>query len=430
MEIEAKGNQVRNPVTKQSFGQRATGLRDVIRRGRNLLRPPDGYPGVQLTWKRRLNLYLVRFQEWRGSTRLLGSPLILTLETGNSCNLRCPFCFTGAGETGRKRSMLSLPLYQSLMDEMGDRLFMVELYNWGEPLLNKDIEEMIRIADGKGISTFISSNMSLVPPHFNAERAESIVRSGLDVLGCSIDGATQEVYEQYRVKGNLSAVLNNVRLINEAKVRLGSSTPLMVWEYHVFPHNRHEIEHARAMAAELGMTYSVNKGWIPGEDWGRGEYEFLGAGRARRCNFLWERAVVQNDGGVAACCGSFYREDDFGGVGAGESGLDASSFRKVWNNQKFREARGLFGKDGRGEAGAGSLCYECPATLMWDEYLAHVRAGGAPMTYTSRFSSNDGFNFFLGRAPEGTDRGDLPAAREIIPLTRVDSSPVTPDKLI
>jgi MoaA/NifB/PqqE/SkfB family radical SAM enzyme len=402
---------------------RAKAAGDAMRRGRNPLRAPDGYPGTRLTLKRRLNLYLLRVQQWRGDTRLFGYPIVLTVETGNLCNLRCPYCFTGAGEVGRGKSAMSMDLFRGLMDELGDRLLMVELYNWGEPLLNKDLEEMVALAHRKGVSTFISTNLSLRPPVFDAARAERLVKSGLSILGCSIDGATQEAYEKYRVRGDLQAVLDNVRLVAEAKRKLGSSTPQLVWEYHVFPHNRHEVEEARRLADELGMTFAVSKGWIPGEDWDRNAYEWLGAGRAQRCDFLWQRAVVHNDGGVSACCGLFYKEDDFGSVrrepAVPLSALAHEPFRSVWNNKEFREARGLFGRHVPTNGGSASVCSQCPATLMWQGYRRHIEAGGSPSGYVPPFSSNDGFNFFLQRAPSGKDRGELPEARQIIQLIDV-----------
>ena len=316
-----------------------------------------------------------------------------------------------------------MELYRGLMDELGDRLLMVELYNWGEPLLNKDLEEMIALSHTKGVSTFISTNLSLRPPVFDAARAERLVASGLSILGCSIDGATQEVYEKYRVRGDLQVVLDNVRLVADAKRKLGSSTPQLVWEYHVFPHNRHEVELARQAAEELGMTFAVSKGWIPGEDWDRGAYEWVGAGRAQRCDFLWQRAVVHNDGGVSACCGLYYKEDDFGSVrrepAVALSELAHQRFRTVWNNREFREARALFGQHGPPEDGGASVCSQCPATLMWHAYRRHIDNGGSPSTYEPAFSSNDGFNFFLQRTPTTKDRGELPQAQQIIPLIDV-----------
>ena len=54
-------------------------------------------------------------------------------------------------------------------------------------------------------------------------------------------------------------------LVSDAKKRLGSATPRLVWEFHVFPHNLADIETAKIMAAELGMDIAVSKGWTVGE---------------------------------------------------------------------------------------------------------------------------------------------------------------------
>lgn len=356
---------------------------------------PPGYPGLRLTARRVLNYNLVRWQRARGHTRLLGHPLILTLEATNACNLRCPYCFTGAGETGRKRSMMPMPLYRDILRELGPYALMVDFYNWGEPLLNKQLPEMIRIAADHGASTVVSTNLSFA---FDRSRAEAIVRSGLAVFGASIDGATQAGYQHYRVGGKLETCLKNLKLMVEVKRDLGSATPSLVWSYHVFPENRHEVETARAMAAELGVEFTATKGWVAGPEWESGaECEFPAVARVEpeRCRFLWMHAVINNDGGVAPCSGAFYPEDDFGTVGPG-------SFREVWNGEKFRAARRLFER--RDGSGADLICYECPFTLAWEDRQRHLAQGQASASFAHPYSTNDWFNFFFDRRPANRPR--------------------------
>ena len=175
----------------RKFIQRFTpsfGLFDV----RVFLRPVRPL-GSKLTLKRLLNLYVVRFQRMRGRSKVHGYPVTLTIESANVCNLACPFCFTGAGEVSRAKTHFPMPLYKRTMDELGDYLFQLELHNWGEPLLNKNIPDLIQIATDKGVSTLISTNFSFP---FSEERAEALVGSGLSILGVSLDGARQETYEQ------------------------------------------------------------------------------------------------------------------------------------------------------------------------------------------------------------------------------------------
>src|SRR5262245_59684650 len=153
-------------------------------------RVPD-YPGATVTRKRLWNLYKLRWASNRVWTRLQSYPAKLTIEPTTACNLRCPACFTGVGEVGRKGSPLSLDVYRALLAELGDYLFQIELCNWGEPLLAKHLHTMIEDAHARGIETLISTNFSIP---FDDERAERLVRSGLSVLGVSIDGARQDTY--------------------------------------------------------------------------------------------------------------------------------------------------------------------------------------------------------------------------------------------
>lgn len=351
---------------------------------------PARYPGLRLTPRRLANFYLVRLQRLLGQTRLVGYPLVLTIEAANVCNLRCPYCFTGAGATTRNLRFFPLPLYERLLRELGDHLLEVEFHNWGEPLLNRRLCRLIQSASGRGISTIVSTNFSLP---FDGSRAEALVSSGLAILGVSIDGASQETYEQYRVGGDFRTVIDNVRLVKEAKERIGSISPRLIWSYHVFEHNLHEIEPARTLALELGMEFSASKGWVAGaERVSDGECKFFKDPTADRCEMLWERAVVQADGGVSPCDGAFFREDDFGSV-------THMRFREVWNNREFRQARSLF-RSGRfcGD-GANLVCHDCPETLTHQDYVKHLARGGNRTPFKPRFTANDGFNHFFSRRP-------------------------------
>jgi organic radical activating enzyme len=356
------------------------------------------YAGATSTLKRRLNLYLSRLEVALGRTRLWSNPVKLTIEAANVCNLRCTACFTGLGEdNGRAASTMSLPLYRKLLDEIGDTLYELEFHNWGEPLLAKQIYTMIEEAAARGISTSISTNLSIP---FDAERAERLVRSKLTVLGVSIDGARQQSYEQYRVKGNLELVLRNCRLIADAKRRLGSTTPRFIWEYHVFEHNEGDVELAKSLARELDMEIYVSKGWVTGPEWKpAGPWRFYNQPRAFRCLFLWHYAVVNSDGGVAPCCGTFHREDDMGRVAVAGDGVGATTFREVWNGPRFRAARALYRSRSGPPAVRDTICFDCPVTVTWERFRAHRAARRPSASFVPDYTDNDTWNYFWSRRP-------------------------------
>lgn len=358
------------------------------------------FPETVLTPARLRNLYLSRYEQRVCREIVQSLPMQLTLEPTNVCNLRCPACFTGIGENGRVRSLMSMELYQKLLDELGDTLMVLEFFNWGEPLLHKGLEAMIAAATERGIATVVSTNFSLP---FSDERAEALVRAGLSVLSVSIDGARQESYEKYRVRGQLETVLNNCRAVVRAKKKLGRRGPRLYWGFHVFEHNVDDIPLAVELAHQIGMQISVEKGWVVGDEWDpQGPYKFFANVTPGPCDFLWQHAVVNNDGGVASCCGTFYQEDDMGRLAVQSSDLGAASFRAVWNGEGFRRSRRMYQARGQTpESDRGMVCYDCPQTVVWDRYKQHLAAGGSPATFEPGFSTNDSFNFFLQRRPKG-----------------------------
>jgi pyruvate-formate lyase-activating enzyme len=364
-----------------------------------ILSPPRS-EGARLTWKRILNCYLARFEYDRLRTRLRSRPYKLVVEPTTVCNLRCPACYTGDGQIGRPRTHMSLELYHWLLDELGDYLIQIDFCNWGEPLLGRNTVAMLQAAHERGIGTQLSTNFSIP---FDDARADALVASGLAVLGVSLDGATQATYETYRIGGNLETVLRNCRMVADAKRRLGSSRPRMVWSYHVFPHNTHEVGMAEAMARELGMDFAPSKGWVVGDDWDpTARWEAPGLdGDTLACTFLWTTAVVNNDGGVSPCCGTFYREDDMDTLAPGADAQDARRFLDVWNGQRFLEARALYrSRTGPAEV-RERVCFDCPKTVAWENRQRALAAGVDPRRIPAGYGPNDIFNYFWSRRPEG-----------------------------
>jgi pyruvate-formate lyase-activating enzyme len=380
-------------------------LRYVTRTVRGLLRHP-GYEGTRVTPRRMANLVLNRWEHRNVRSTLRSYPIKLIVEVTNVCNLRCPACFTGDDQQGRVRGHLAPERYARLLDELAPYLWRVEFCNWGEPLLGKHIYPMIEAATARGISSLISTNFS-VP--FDAERAERLVASGLTILGVSLDGARQETYEQYRVRGDLATVLRNVRLVVEAKRKLRTKTPKLIWSFHVFPHNVDDVELARGMAAESGMEFALEKGWVVGDEWDPdGRYCYYSDPRPFPCIALWNYAVVNNDGGVAPCCGSFYREDDVGQLAGPPGDGGATTFREIWNGPALRRARELYVKRDGDDAARRSICFDCPQTVIWDRWQHHLAGGGTPETFRPGYGVNDIFMYFWNRRrlhrPDGERR--------------------------
>jgi len=99
--------------------------------------------------------------------------------------------------------MLRKDFFTETIDQLSRELMYLVFYFQGEPYLNPDFLSMVKYASAKKIYTATSTNAH----YLSDANARKTVESGLDRLIISIDGTTQEVYQQYRIGGRLDKVL-------------------------------------------------------------------------------------------------------------------------------------------------------------------------------------------------------------------------------
>ena len=271
-----------------------------------------------------------------------GYPLSISFEPTTSCNLRCPECPSGLRSFTRPTGMLKKDFFRDTIDQLsGDLLYLI-FYFQGEPYLNPDFLDMVRYASAKGIYTATSTNA-----HYLSEaNAKRTVESGLDRLIISIDGATQEVYEQYRVGGKLEKVLQGARNIIYWKKKLKSKTPFVFFQFLVVKPNEGQVEDIKRLAKETGVDevrfktaqvydYHVDPhNLIPTIDkYSRyrknayGEYEVKNA-LNNHCWRLWHATVITWDGMVVPCCFDKDAEHPLGD-------LKGKPFKEIWHNDQY-----------------------------------------------------------------------------------------------
>ena len=281
----------------------------------------------------------------------IGPRTQIKLETSSFCNLRCPSCPTTTGEVHRQAvggGFLRFENFRKLLDD-NPRLKRIELANKGEIFLNPALLSMLELAHQRGVKLTADAgvNLNKVRP----EVLEGLVKYQFLSLVCSIDGASEETYSIYRVRGKFTNVIDNIRKINELKRRYNSPFPKLCWKFIVFGHNEHEVPVAREMAGELGMDFVTKPNWDPNYSPLRDpeavraarddaaatpdEYEVLHGQSYYQysCYQLWDDPQINWDGKVLGCCVNFW--GDFGG-NAFRDGLTASV-----NTEQIQYARAM-----------------------------------------------------------------------------------------
>jgi hypothetical protein len=183
-------------------------------------------------------------------------PSRLYIETTAACNISCAQACC-APETGitrtRQAGMLDFATFQRVVDEAGPSLARIDFFNYGEAFLHKRAVEMCEYIKTEFPHIYLYTSTNGLA--FTEEQARRLVRSGLDEMTFSIDGASQETYVQYRQRGNFDKALANLRHAVDEKRASGRDVPFINWRYILFRHNDGDAEmaRARALAAEIGV---------------------------------------------------------------------------------------------------------------------------------------------------------------------------------
>lgn len=264
----------------------------------------------------------------------------------------------------RVRGHMNLDDFKHLIDDVGENLVLLMLWNQGEPFINKCLIEMVRYARSKRIPTMTSTNGHYIR---SLEQAREIVESGLDEIIVSLDGVDQKTYERYRVGGRFDYVLRGASLLAQAKREMSSKTPLVNLQFIVFSHNEEDLAEAERLACDLGadkflvktaQVYTqkegehflpVNENYRRYEDLDKLDPALVVKGQPiRGCKVLWYSSMVNWNGAVAPCC--FDKNVDFS-----MGNTSNSSFSSLWRGRAYMDFRKKVLKDRK----AVDMCRNC-----------------------------------------------------------------------
>lgn len=131
----------------------------------------------------------------------LSTPLVVHIDTNNTCNFRCKFCTTGAHELllkyNRPKGYMDFDLFKKIIDDLSQfdkKVKDLIFHKNGEPLLNTNIVRMIEYANEKNVADrkILVTNGSLLTP----ELARGIASSGIDYIQISIEAVSDEGYKK------------------------------------------------------------------------------------------------------------------------------------------------------------------------------------------------------------------------------------------
>lgn len=150
------------------------------------------------------------------------------------CNLRCPSCAVGNYAEQPPGGIMPVERYQALLQKIdvehpGEKIF-IDLYNWGEPSLHKDLGEIIALTKKHGYNVGVSTNLNRFPRFGEAAQGHPTY------LRISLSGFCNEVYQQTHRGGDIEIVKANMRKLREWLDATKSETIVQVG-FHIYKSN-------------------------------------------------------------------------------------------------------------------------------------------------------------------------------------------------
>jgi mycofactocin radical SAM maturase len=174
------------------------------------------------------------------------SPVNLTWEVTQACNLRCSHCLSSSGDPAKHE--LSTAEALDLVDQLHTAGVFQVNFGGGEPFIRPDFEQILAACHKRGIMTCISTNGTLITP----ELVGRLASNRLVAIQVSLDGAKRETCDAVRGDGVYDAAIKAVKLLAATSIPASINTVLTT-------HNADEIPAMHELARSLGVSLRVSR---------------------------------------------------------------------------------------------------------------------------------------------------------------------------
>ncbi len=309
------------------------------------------------------------------SDKAQSPPVCLYLEVTNRCNLLCETC-PRTFEALEPPQDMSLALFTSIVDQVPD-VKRVVLHGVGEPMLVKELPQMIRLLKQRGIYVLFNTNGTLLTPRKRRE----LIDTGLDELRVSLDAAEAESFLKVRGKDMFNKIVSNVSGFTALQRELGVTAPLVsLWltglketvgqlpdfvrlaarigvkqvhlqrlvfdevgrglaqaDQSLFEASQAEelaaIEAAQVIAAELGVTIDASGATEPGLSLKREADDAPWS----VCRRPWSLMYFTSHGRALPCCIAPFSARGYESYTLGDA--TQQTLREIWNGPAYQEFR-------------------------------------------------------------------------------------------
>lgn len=308
----------------------------------------------KLSFKKNLNIILNTIEKKLKRKNLFSFPLRVDIVPTKLCNLRCIFCIQYSSE----KKELSLENFRFLADMLFPRIYQVFFCSGGEPFLNPNFIDFLRICKERKVFINIVSNGMLL-----SERIckELIGNDFLRTFSFSFDAFKKETLESIRRGADYNKIVENMKTMTSLKKFYRKNLPLINIRYAVMKRNIEELSSLIEFASKIGIDRVTVNYLNVANDIDKNESLFYHRNLLEKifkeaktvaenmhiqlelpplvsdkpldskCDYPWRFIKIDPDGSVRFCYKAW--NNPVGNI------FDIKNFFEIWNNYHYQRLR-------------------------------------------------------------------------------------------
>jgi radical SAM protein with 4Fe4S-binding SPASM domain len=286
--------------------------------------------------------------------------MVYNIETTNACNMKCKMCPRTTKMT-RKVETMEMGLFRSIVDQiephssalwsewenfvhkeygilktsMSENHFflyiipqVIQLHGYGDPLLDKNMAEYVRLLTTRGIPSYFSCN----PANINVNKTAEMFENGLSFIKYSIESVDDKNHKQIRGEAsNFTKSFSKIAQLLEIKRRNNYQTTIIITMLDLNRKTQKE-EFELLLTAFDGLDVYI---YLKSEDQQWYRQDFHGTKSihwSEFCKHPWMSMTVKSNGEVVMCMEDYNNE-----IVLGDTRKD--SLNNIWNGDKYNHFR-------------------------------------------------------------------------------------------
>ena len=304
-------------------------------------------------------------------------------EVTDHCNASCIMCPRDKHEHGREHGIMDQAKYEKSIDEVvGLGAKKIVLTGFGEPMLDKRLEDKVAYASGKGLSTYFITNGSALTP----KRSRRLMEAGLAEMRVSFYGMRPETYNAVMQGLDFDRTMKGLLEFLKIRDESGSKTRVQI-SYLELEQNRTDTEAFREFWEPKVNAIEI---WKP-HNFGDGrDYRFregdlerkTSCGRPENGPFQ-----IQWNGEVIPCCYDYNNQIILGNA-------FEQPVLEILNNEKYRLLRYAHRMK---KFGMFPYCDQCDQLLPHADALVYTNRHNLPAEEAVKLSNTDLFDLVAGK---------------------------------